>query len=86
MTTKEQHIEDAARILSTYIIDATRGVRFDVQELRAELRTAVEHIVDAAASEAVDRVADPTPPATVTVTGVDPYAGKLQPGERDERD
>lgn len=70
---REQHVEDAARILSTYFIDATRGVRLDVNDLRAELLTAMWHIVDAA-----------TPVVTVKVDSVPPE--KLKPGEPDARD
>jgi hypothetical protein len=70
MTTREQHIEDAARILSQWFIHAGIRGADDTFEMRAELRTAVEHIVDAAT---------PMPP-------LQPALMKLQPGEQDARD
>jgi hypothetical protein len=46
---RENHIADATRIITHYIVQAYSGTRLDANEARAEIRTAVEHIVDAAA-------------------------------------
>lgn len=83
---REAHISDAVRILSDWFIHA--GVRgaVDTRDMKAAVRTAVQHIVDAA-----------TPTVTVNVETVEPDVfdkhpgkperfAKLQPGERDDRD
>lgn len=67
---RERHISEAADILAHYFQKANEGVRLDISDLHAELRTAVEHIVDAAT---------PIPPEQ-------PALVKLTPGEPDARD
>jgi hypothetical protein len=67
---RERHIIEAADTLTHYFQKANEGVRLDVSDLHAELRTAIEHIVDAARS----------------IPREQPALVKLQPGERDERD